>query len=212
MSDIAELHAQALDQTGRVIAGIKPGQWHADTPCDGWDVHALLNHLVAGNLWAAELGAGATIEGVGDRLDGDVLGADPAAAYAASAAAAAATFRRPGADYQRVVADGQAYFVKRLIPATHWIMRVTGDSVHRPYLVWRAGIMDKAPSCIDHTVVAMEVAGTGHDATLSVLMRDVGACLVPPGDAQVPLDQHDGFLTHMAALAAAFWGWQDDIG
>src|SRR5947207_803915 len=97
MSDIAELHAQALDQTGRVIAGIKPGQWHADTPCDGWDVHALLNHLVAGNLWAAELGAGATIEGVGDRLDGDVLGADPAAAYAASAAAAAATFRRPGA-------------------------------------------------------------------------------------------------------------------
>ena len=97
MSDIAELHAQALDHTGRVVAGIKPGQWHADTPCDGWDVHALLNHLVAGNLWAAELGAGATIGGVGDRLDGDVLGADPAAAYAASAAAAAATFRRPGA-------------------------------------------------------------------------------------------------------------------
>jgi uncharacterized protein (TIGR03086 family) len=97
MSDIAELHARALDQTGRIVAGIKPGQWQADTPCDGWDVHALLNHLVAGNLWAAELGAGATIEHVGDRLDGDVLGADPAASYATSAAAAAATFRRPGA-------------------------------------------------------------------------------------------------------------------
>jgi uncharacterized protein (TIGR03086 family) len=97
MSDIAELHAQALDQTGRVVAGIKPGQWQADTPCGGWTVHALLNHLVAGNLWAAELGAGATIEDVGHRLDGDVLGADPAASYATSAAAAAATFRRPGA-------------------------------------------------------------------------------------------------------------------
>jgi uncharacterized protein (TIGR03086 family) len=97
MADIAELHAQALDQTGRVVAAIKPDQLRAGTPCDGWDVHALLNHLVAGNLWAAELGAGATIEGVGDRLDGDVLGADPAASYAASAAAAAATFRRPGA-------------------------------------------------------------------------------------------------------------------
>src|SRR5215469_6421703 len=72
MSDIAELHAQALDQTGRVVAGIKPDQLRAGTPCDGWDVHALLNHLVAGNLWAAELGAGATIEGVGDRLDGNV--------------------------------------------------------------------------------------------------------------------------------------------
>ena len=74
---------------------------------------------------------------------------------------------RAGADYQRVVADGQAYFVKRLSPATDWIMRVTGDNMHRPYLVWRAGIMDKAPSCIDHTVVAMEVAGTGHGIPMS---------------------------------------------
>src|SRR6266705_1744382 len=79
MSDIAELHAQALDHTGRVVAGIAPDRWQGDTPCAGWDVRALLNHLVAGNLWAAELGAGETIEGVGDRLDGDVLGADPAA-------------------------------------------------------------------------------------------------------------------------------------
>jgi hypothetical protein len=119
---------------------------------------------------------------------------------------------RAGADYQRLMADGRAYFLKRLSPATDWIMRVTGDRVHRPYLVWRAGIMDKVPGCIDHTVVAMEVAGTGDDATLSVLMRDVGACLVPPGDAQVPMAQHDGFLRHMAELAAAFWGWEDDIG
>src|SRR5215470_11357200 len=97
MSDIAELHAQALNQTGRVVAAIKPGQLRADTPCDGWDVHALLNHLVAGNLWAAELAAGGTIAGVGDRLDGDLLGTDPAGAYTASADAAAAVFRRPGA-------------------------------------------------------------------------------------------------------------------
>ena len=86
---------------------------------------------------------------------------------------------RAGADYERVVADGQAYFLKRLSPATDWIMRLTGDHVHRPYLVWRAGIMDKAPGCIDHTVVAMEVTGHGDDAVLSVLMRDVGGCLVP---------------------------------
>jgi uncharacterized protein (TIGR03086 family) len=97
MSDIAELHAQALDHTGRIVAGIAPGRWQASTPCAGWDVRALLNHLVAGNLWAAELGAGGTIEGIGDRLDGDVLGTDPAASYAASADAAAAVFRRPGA-------------------------------------------------------------------------------------------------------------------
>jgi uncharacterized protein (TIGR03086 family) len=97
MNDITELHAQALDATGRVVAGIPPDRMSADTPCDGWDVRALLNHVVSGNLWAAELGAGATIDSVGDRLDGDVLGPDPARAYAASAQAAAAVFRRPGA-------------------------------------------------------------------------------------------------------------------
>jgi uncharacterized protein (TIGR03086 family) len=97
MTGIAELHAQALEVTGRIVAGIPPGRWHAGTPCDGWDVRALLNHVVSGNWWAAELAAGATIDGVGDRLDGDMLGADPAGSYASSAKAAAAAFLRPGA-------------------------------------------------------------------------------------------------------------------
>src|SRR3954469_16473369 len=97
MSGIAELHAQALDVTGRIVAGIPPGRWHAGTPCKDWDARALLGHVVSGNLWAAELAAGATIESVGDRLNGDVLGADPVRSYAASAEAAAAAFLRRGA-------------------------------------------------------------------------------------------------------------------
>jgi uncharacterized protein (TIGR03086 family) len=97
MTDIAEYHAQALDATERVVAGIPAGRWHAGTPCGGWDVRALLNHVVAGNWWAAELASGGTIEGVGSRLDGDVLGGDPLASYRASAKAAAEAFRRPGA-------------------------------------------------------------------------------------------------------------------
>src|SRR5438132_13414087 len=97
MTGIAELHAQALDATGRIVRGVPADRWHAATPCAGWDARALVNHLVSGNLWAAELAAGGTIGGVGTRLDGDLLGSDPAAAYAASAAAAAAAFRRPGA-------------------------------------------------------------------------------------------------------------------
>ena len=97
MTGIAERHAQALDATGRVVTGVPAGRWHAATPCAGWDARALLNHVVSGNLWAAELAAGATIESVGSRLDGDVLGSAPVRAYAASAAAAAAAFLRPGA-------------------------------------------------------------------------------------------------------------------
>ena len=97
MPDIAEQHAQALAAVAPIVAAVRPDQLGADTPCDGWDVRTLLNHIVSGNWWAAELAAGKSIEEVGDRLDGDVLGDDPHAAYDASATAAAAAFRAPGA-------------------------------------------------------------------------------------------------------------------
>ena len=119
---------------------------------------------------------------------------------------------RSGSAFERVEIDGEPYFLKQLSPASDWIMRVTGDRVHRPYLIWRAGIMDEAPDCIDHTVVAMGVAGEGDAAVLSVLMRDVGPQLVPEGDTVVPEEQHQGFIEHLAALSAAFWGWEDHVG
>jgi uncharacterized protein (TIGR03086 family) len=97
MTDIAELHAQALEASGRIVRGIRAGRWHASTPCPGWDARTLVNHLVSGNLWAAELAAGGTIQSVGSRLGGDLLGVDPAGSYDASAKAAAEAFRRPGA-------------------------------------------------------------------------------------------------------------------
>jgi len=97
MTTIADWHARALDATGRIVGAIPPDRWQAATPCPEWDVRGLVGHLVAGNLWAAELGGGATIDDVGGRLDGDLLGSDPAAAYTASAQAAAEVFSRPGA-------------------------------------------------------------------------------------------------------------------
>ena len=97
MTTVADWHTRALDATGRVVTNIPAGRWRARTPCPEWDVRGLVSHLVSGNLWAAELGTGGTMELVGDRLDGDVLGAEPAAAYAASARAASDAFHRPGA-------------------------------------------------------------------------------------------------------------------
>ena len=97
MTDIAQLHRRALDETERAVAGVADDQMGNATPCAGWDVRALLNHLVSGNLWAAELGAGATIEEVGTRLDGDLLGDDALGAFDASAKLAAAAFEAPGA-------------------------------------------------------------------------------------------------------------------
>lgn len=97
MSDIAKYHREALAVTRRTVAGISSDQFNASTPCGEWDVRGLLNHLVAGNWWASELAQGKTIEDVGTRLDGDIVGDDPLGAYDRSAEAAAAAFEAPGA-------------------------------------------------------------------------------------------------------------------
>src|SRR5215469_4155169 len=70
---------------------------------------------------------------------------------------------RSGAVFERVVVGSDRYFVKRFGFASDWVMRVSGDRVGRQYLVWRAGIMDRSPGCIDHTVVAMGVDGAGKE-------------------------------------------------
>jgi uncharacterized protein (TIGR03086 family) len=95
--DLPEVHAQALAHTRTLVAGVGAAQWDAASVCSDWDVRALVNHIVSGNLWVPPLVEGRSIADVGDRLDGDVLGADPVAAYDASAEVAAAAFRAPGA-------------------------------------------------------------------------------------------------------------------
>jgi uncharacterized protein (TIGR03086 family) len=94
---ITDLHRRALDAGRALVTDVGPGDWGRPTPDEDWDVRALVNHVVSGNFWAAELAAGRTIDEVGDRLDGDVLGDHPLAAYDASAAAAAAAIEAPGA-------------------------------------------------------------------------------------------------------------------
>ena len=95
--DLPELHAEALAATGDLVFAVGDDQWSLPTPDEEWNVRDLVNHLVAGNLWVEPLTTGSTIEEVGDRLDGDQLGDDPAAAYRASAAQAEAAFRADGA-------------------------------------------------------------------------------------------------------------------
>jgi hypothetical protein len=119
---------------------------------------------------------------------------------------------RTGSIFERIEVDGDRYFVKRLSPSSDWVMRITGDHVHRPYLVWQAGIMGRAPACIDHTVVAMDIDGEGDEAVLTIVMRDVTAHLIAEGDSVVGLAQHQSLVENLAAFSAAFWGFRDDLG
>src|SRR5262249_42619406 len=100
------------------------------------------------------------------------------------------------------------FIVKHIARDLDWLMRVLHDGADgappRALIVWRDGLLAALPAEIDHVIVGMAYdAGTGH---LTQLMRDATPAMVPPGDGQVPLPRHRGFLAHMAALHAAFWG------
>ncbi|WP_330254357.1 TIGR03086 family metal-binding protein [Nocardia sp. NBC_00565] len=48
--DTVDLLEHALTQMGEVIAGIRPEQAALPTPCTGWDVHALVRHVIGQSL------------------------------------------------------------------------------------------------------------------------------------------------------------------
>ena len=81
MVDLREVYRRAGGEFARGVDGISDSQWTDPTPCTEWDVRALLNHIVYECLWVPDLMGGKTVDDVGDRYDGDVLGDDPKGAF-----------------------------------------------------------------------------------------------------------------------------------
>jgi len=88
---------KAVDGMAQRWSGVLPEQWALPTPCADWDVRTLLSHVVGELLWMPPMLAGQTIAEVGDRFDGDQLGDDPEAAWAAAASASIAAVAEDGA-------------------------------------------------------------------------------------------------------------------
>jgi uncharacterized protein (TIGR03086 family) len=84
--------SRALRVVSDLVTGVRSKQWSAPTPCTDWNVHQLVNHLVAVNLTIASLLSGQALPERGL----DHLGDDPAGAYRASGATLRAAFDQPG--------------------------------------------------------------------------------------------------------------------
>jgi uncharacterized protein (TIGR03086 family) len=75
--DAATLHRRTVETWTDRLNGVGADQWDARTPCTGWSVRDLVNHVVGEERWTVPLMQGRTIEDVGDSLGGDLLGDDP---------------------------------------------------------------------------------------------------------------------------------------
>ena len=85
MTDVIHLYRRSIDDFGRRVRNVGFAQWHLPTPNEAWNVRDLVQHLVSEELWALPLLGGATLEEVGDRFEGDLLGEDPKAAWETAA-------------------------------------------------------------------------------------------------------------------------------
>ncbi|WP_419993836.1 TIGR03086 family metal-binding protein [Streptomyces boninensis] len=68
--DPRPLFAQAVDQAEQQIAAVRPTELGLSTPCDDYDLRALLGHMLAVLRKLARAGAGEDAREVGDVIEG----------------------------------------------------------------------------------------------------------------------------------------------
>lgn len=121
---ILELIPLAINRFGARVHAVPADRWHDPTPCTEWTVKDLVNHMVGEHLWAPHLLAGESLEQVGDRYDGDVVGDAPVDAWDRAAELSLAAWR--GADL-----SGTAQFSFGEAPLTMYAEQMLVDlTVH----------------------------------------------------------------------------------
>lgn len=95
--DLNTVYQRTVQRWTDVVGAVRDDQWDNPTPCSEWSVRDLVNHVTSEDLWTVPLVEGSSIEQVGSRFDGDVLGDDPTptSTDAAKAAASAVATRLP---------------------------------------------------------------------------------------------------------------------
>jgi uncharacterized protein (TIGR03086 family) len=81
MKDTQEMFSRALDGFHRRVHAVRSDQWADLTPCAPWTVRELVHHVVWMQRWTPPLLSGVSVEEAGSRLEGDLLGDDPAATW-----------------------------------------------------------------------------------------------------------------------------------
>ncbi len=87
-------YEQAIAAAKSVLAGVKPDQLKAKTPCASWAVSELVNHMVGGQMWFATVAKG---EAASDAAAPDFSAGDFKTTFAKGSADSLAAFNADGA-------------------------------------------------------------------------------------------------------------------
>lgn len=136
---VEDLFPDATRWVDGLIRNVADDQWELPTPCDEWSVRDLVQHLVYEDRWAPPLLSGATIEQVGDRFEGDLLGDDPVRAWTEAQRDAVQAVRTPG------VLERGVHLSFGETPGAEYVWQLTADHlVHGWDLARATGQPDRA--------------------------------------------------------------------
>jgi uncharacterized protein (TIGR03086 family) len=107
------------------LRAVRSEQWSRPTPCTGWNVRQLVNHMTRGNLNYVRLLHGGSSADFLRLRDTDALGTDPVGAYVRSVRECADAFAEAGA--LRRVLD---YPLGRVTGQQALAVRTTDSTVH----------------------------------------------------------------------------------
>jgi uncharacterized protein (TIGR03086 family) len=158
--DLVELHGWCGQRFAALVAGVGSEQWQNGTPCSEWDVRTLVHHLLYEQRWTPPLLEGLTIEQVGDRFEGDLLGDDAWAwpgLLASSIREAHSAVAQPGALGRTVhLSYGD-------VPGQEYVTQLTVDLAIHGWDLARATGQDEA---LDPRAVALLLAWAEANADL----------------------------------------------
>ena len=182
---VADLHRRSVE--GFVaqldaLATVQADAWARPTPCPEWDVRSLVNHIVYEDLWTVPLMEGATVDEVGDRYEGDLLGDDPIG-RARAACDAAMTAAASG-----IVAGRTVHLSFGDASASEYAHQLAADHVIHG---WDLAAALGADRSIDPDIVA---ACTEWFAEREAVYRQAGEIGPRPAEAGDPDDPQDRLL------------------
>ncbi|HVW33532.1 MAG TPA: TIGR03086 family metal-binding protein [Acidimicrobiia bacterium] len=182
MAGTIEMFRRSVEEFGRRVLMISDADLGRPTPCTDWDVRALLHHLVYEELWAPPLLGGATIAEVGDRFEGEILGAEYHSAWKEASAGALAAATAEALDRTVHLSFGD-------FPGRDYLGQLTADHVIHAWDLARALGADETlpPDLVAHV----------HDflAPQAAQWQDAGVFAAP---VEVPADA--GLQTRLLAL------------
>ncbi len=121
---------------------------------------------------------------------------------------------KSGAQLEKLTLGGVDMIVKYLDPTLDWTVRASGVLGGPMQMLWTSGILHRLPDCLVQPIIGVAVDDRGPEAgrrRTVLLMRDVGAQLIPATDEPLAPATHLRLLDHMAAMHAAFWGGGAEI-